>query len=108
MVLTEGKHAACPWAPLLRQFTIIKDLGLPCDYEMKAEGEMELMKRIEGHVKTVHQMDVSRQETRQKVLKVFTLKIRNPGRKKPEGLARHQRIGMAIPEPDGWLSGDEQ
>lgn len=45
-----------------------QDLGLECDYEMAAEGEMELMKRIEGHMKTVHQMDLNNPETREKIL----------------------------------------
>ena len=46
-----------------------QDLGLACDYEMTAEGDMELMKRIEGHMKTVHQMDANEPETRGKILK---------------------------------------
>ncbi len=49
-----------------------KDLGLSCSYEIEAEGEMEIMKRIEGHVNTVHQMDVSREETRQAILDVLS------------------------------------
>jgi predicted small metal-binding protein len=48
-----------------------QDLGLPCDYEMQAEGEMELMKRIEGHVRTVHEMDVTKEETREKILRIL-------------------------------------
>jgi len=47
------------------------DLGLACDYEMTAEGEMEMMKRIEGHVRTAHQMDVRNEEIRQKILSVL-------------------------------------
>jgi predicted small metal-binding protein len=49
-----------------------QDLGLSCDYEMEAEGEMELMKRIEGHVRTAHQMDVTREETRERILKILS------------------------------------
>lgn len=49
-----------------------KDLGLACNYEIEAEGEMEIMKRIEGHVKTIHQMDVSREDTRQAILDVLS------------------------------------
>ncbi|MDT8357287.1 MAG: DUF1059 domain-containing protein [Methanomicrobiaceae archaeon] len=51
-----------------------QDLGLPCDYEMKAEGEMELMKAIEGHIKTIHQMDLQDEETRKKILGVLTVR----------------------------------
>ncbi|MDG6257408.1 MAG: DUF1059 domain-containing protein [Methanomicrobiaceae archaeon] len=45
-----------------------RDLGLECDYEMQAEGEDELMKRVEGHVMNAHEMDVSKEETRNKIL----------------------------------------
>jgi predicted small metal-binding protein len=45
-----------------------RDLGLECDYEMQAEGEDELMKRVEGHVMNAHEMDVSKEETRKKIL----------------------------------------
>jgi predicted small metal-binding protein len=38
---------------------------------MNAEGELELMKRIEGHIKTVHQMDVNQPEMREKILKIL-------------------------------------
>lgn len=48
-----------------------KDLGLPCDFEIIAEGELEMMKRIEGHIKTVHQMDVNQPEMREKILKIL-------------------------------------
>jgi predicted small metal-binding protein len=48
-----------------------QDLGLSCDYEMEAEGEMELMKSIEGHVKTAHAMDVTKAETREKILRIL-------------------------------------
>lgn len=34
-----------------------KDLGLACEFEEKAEDENELMKRVEGHVQTAHQMN---------------------------------------------------
>ncbi|HDR73801.1 MAG TPA: DUF1059 domain-containing protein [Methanoculleus sp.] len=45
-----------------------RDPGLECDYEMEAEGEEELMKRVEGHVMTAHQMDVHKEEIRKKIL----------------------------------------
>jgi predicted small metal-binding protein len=48
-----------------------KDLGLECDYEMEAEGDLEMMKRIEGHVKTIHEMDVSKQEERERILRIL-------------------------------------
>ncbi|WP_301664256.1 DUF1059 domain-containing protein [Methanoculleus frigidifontis] len=48
-----------------------KDLGLECEYEEKAEGENELMKRIEGHVQTMHQMDVQQPETQEKIRKAM-------------------------------------
>ncbi len=49
-----------------------KDLGLSCDYEMEAKGEMEIMKRIEGHVMTMHDMDLSKEEERERILKILT------------------------------------
>jgi len=45
-----------------------RDLGLECDFEMEAEGEEEMMKRVEGHVMNAHEMDVSKEETRKKIL----------------------------------------
>ncbi len=48
-----------------------QDLGLACDFEEKAEGEDELMKRVEGHIQTVHQMDVQKPEIREKVRKAM-------------------------------------
>jgi predicted small metal-binding protein len=47
------------------------DLGLPCQFEMKAEGEMELMKGIEGHVRTIHAMNPNLPEVREKLKKVI-------------------------------------
>ncbi len=49
-----------------------QDLGLSCDFEMEAKDEMEMMKSIEGHVMTAHQMDVTKEETREKILKILT------------------------------------
>lgn len=48
-----------------------KDLGLACDYEEKAEGENELMKRVEGHIMTVHQMDIQEPEVEEKIKKAM-------------------------------------
>ncbi|WP_128692419.1 DUF1059 domain-containing protein [Methanoculleus taiwanensis] len=48
-----------------------KDLGLACDYEEKAEGENELMKRVEGHIMTVHQMDIQEPEVQEKIKKAM-------------------------------------
>ncbi len=48
-----------------------KDLGLTCDYEEKAESENELMKRVEGHIQTVHQMDIQQPEVQEKVKKAM-------------------------------------
>lgn len=44
-----------------------RDLGLACDFEAEATGEHEIMKRIEGHVMTVHQMDLQKPEVRERV-----------------------------------------
>ena len=33
------------------------DLDLDCNYEVKAENENEALKRISGHVRTVHAMN---------------------------------------------------
>ncbi len=44
-----------------------RDLGLPCDYEEEAESEEALMKRIEGHVQTVHQMNPELPEVQEKI-----------------------------------------
>jgi len=49
-----------------------KDLGLACDFEAEASGENEIMKRIEGHVMTVHQMDLRRREDRAQVREVLS------------------------------------
>jgi predicted small metal-binding protein len=35
------------------------DLGTLCQFEMKAEGEMELMKEIEGHLRTIHAINTN-------------------------------------------------
>jgi len=48
-----------------------RDLGLACDFEEKAEGENALMKRIEGHVQTAHQMDLQQPEVQEKVRKAM-------------------------------------
>jgi predicted small metal-binding protein len=39
---------------------------------MEAKGEMELMKRIEGHVMTMHDMDLAKEEERERILKILT------------------------------------
>jgi len=44
-----------------------RDLDLACDFEAEATGENEIMKRIEGHVMTVHQMDLRQPEVRERV-----------------------------------------
>jgi predicted small metal-binding protein len=49
-----------------------QDLGLSCGYEMEAADEMELMKSIEGHIMTAHQMDVRKAEVRERILKILT------------------------------------
>ena len=46
-----------------------KDLGLACEFEEKAEDENELMKRIEGHVQTAHQMNPEEPEVQEKIRK---------------------------------------
>jgi predicted small metal-binding protein len=46
-----------------------KDLGLACEFEEKAEDENELMKRIEGHVQTAHQMNPEQPEVQEKIRK---------------------------------------
>ena len=48
-----------------------KDLGLACGFEEKAEGENELMKRIEGHVQTAHQMNLEHPEVQERVRKAM-------------------------------------
>ncbi|KUG20609.1 hypothetical protein ASZ90_009642 [hydrocarbon metagenome] len=48
-----------------------KDLGLACEYEESAEGEHELMKRIEGHVMTAHQMNPESPEVSEKLRKAI-------------------------------------
>jgi predicted small metal-binding protein len=48
-----------------------KDLGLECDFEEKAEGEEELMKRVEGHVQTAHQMNPEKPEVQEKLRKAM-------------------------------------
>ncbi|WP_317063738.1 DUF1059 domain-containing protein [Methanoculleus caldifontis] len=48
-----------------------KDLGLACEFEEKAEDENELMKRIEGHVQTIHQMNPEQPETQEKIRKAM-------------------------------------
>ncbi|MDD1676015.1 MAG: DUF1059 domain-containing protein [Methanomicrobiales archaeon] len=45
------------------------DLGLPCQFEIRAEGEMEIMKRIEGHVRTIHAMNPELPGVREKIRK---------------------------------------
>ncbi|CCJ36330.1 hypothetical protein BN140_1407 [Methanoculleus bourgensis MS2] len=44
-----------------------KDLGLACEFEEKAEDENELMKRVEGHVQTAHQMNPELPEVQEKL-----------------------------------------
>ncbi len=46
-----------------------KDLGLACEFEEKAESENELMKRVEGHVQTAHQMNPEQPEVQEKLRK---------------------------------------
>jgi predicted small metal-binding protein len=46
-----------------------KDLGLACEFEEKAEDENELMKRVEGHVQTAHQMNPELPEVQEKLRK---------------------------------------
>jgi predicted small metal-binding protein len=48
-----------------------KDLGLACEFEEKAESENELMKRIEGHVQTAHQMNPEQPEVQEKIRKAI-------------------------------------
>jgi predicted small metal-binding protein len=48
-----------------------KDLGLECEFEEKAEGENELMKRVEGHVRTVHAMNPQEQDVQEKLRKAI-------------------------------------
>ena len=48
-----------------------KDLGLACEFEEKAENENELMKRVEGHVQTVHQMNPEQPEVQEKLRKAM-------------------------------------
>lgn len=48
-----------------------KDLGLACEFEEKAENENELMKRVEGHVQTVHQMNPEQSEVQEKLRKAM-------------------------------------
>lgn len=44
-----------------------RDLGLACEFEEKAESENELMKRVEGHLQTAHQMDPDQPEVQERV-----------------------------------------
>ncbi len=44
-----------------------RDLGLACEFEEKAESENELMKRVEGHLQTAHQMDPDHPEVQERV-----------------------------------------
>jgi predicted small metal-binding protein len=46
-----------------------KDLGLACEFEEKAESENELMKRVEGHIQNVHQMNLEQPEVQEKIRK---------------------------------------
>lgn len=46
-----------------------KDLGLACEFEEKAEDENGLMKRVEGHVQTAHQMNPELPEVQEKLRK---------------------------------------
>jgi len=48
-----------------------KDLGRACEFEEKAENEKELMKRVEGHVQTAHQMNPEHPETQEKIRKAM-------------------------------------
>ena len=48
-----------------------KDLGLACEFEEKAENENELMKRIEGHIQTAHQMNPEQPEVQEKLRKAM-------------------------------------
>ncbi|NLA31538.1 MAG: DUF1059 domain-containing protein [Methanomicrobiales archaeon] len=44
-----------------------RDLGLACEYEEMAESENELMKRVEGHLQTAHQMDPGHPEVQERI-----------------------------------------
>ena len=44
-----------------------RDLGLACEFEEKAESENELMKRVEGHLQTAHQMDPDHPEVQERI-----------------------------------------
>jgi predicted small metal-binding protein len=46
-----------------------RDLGLSCEFEAEAKGEHEIMKRVEGHVITVHDMDIERPEVKEQIKK---------------------------------------
>ena len=46
-----------------------KDLGLACEFEEKAESENELIKRVEGHIQTAHQMNPEQPEVQEKIRK---------------------------------------
>ena len=48
-----------------------KDLGLACEFEEKAENENELMKRVEGHIQTAHQMNPEQPEVQEKLRKAI-------------------------------------
>jgi predicted small metal-binding protein len=48
-----------------------KDLGLECEFEEKAEGEHELMKRVEGHVRTAHAMNPQEEAVQEKIRKAI-------------------------------------
>jgi len=48
-----------------------RDLGLACEFEEKAENENELMKRVEGHVQTAHQMNLEHPEVQEKIRKAM-------------------------------------
>ena len=47
-----------------------KDLGLACEFEEKAN-ENELMKRVEGHIQTAHQMNPEQPEVQEKLRKAM-------------------------------------
>lgn len=48
-----------------------KDLGFDCEFEERAVDEDELMKRIEGHIQTTHQMDPDLPEVQEKLRKAM-------------------------------------
>ena len=72
IVLYHTRHTTRPVRGMQEVRTFrCRDLGLACEFEERAENENDLIKRVEGHVQTAHQMNPEQPEVQEKIRKAM-------------------------------------